>query len=87
MSKTNRDNFDFFNKVDLDIEEKPKEIDLKFWQLSKGSKFFGRGTGQSRDGHMCRRCGAIVADPTTHAKWHEEIEKMIVKEIKISSSY
>lgn len=77
--------FGFFNKDNLDIET-PK-LDIEFWQLSKKSDVYGKGSGDSRNCHMCRRCGAIVGDLTTHSRWHSEVEKIELENIHVSATY
>ena len=72
---------------DAELVIKDKAVDIGFWQLSKRSRLYGHGSGESRAGSMCRRCGAVVGDNTLHAQWHAMIEKIDVSKVVVSASY
>lgn len=79
--------FDFVEQMGTVPEDEKAEIEIKFWSLSKSSRLHGLGSGQARDGFMCRRCGSVVGDVQQHAIWHRDIEGIEVSRIEKTANW
>ena len=69
------------------MEEVEINIELPFIKLSKGSIVYGANSSHSMLTYVCGRCFSVVVDKTSHARWHQTIEHVIVTKIIMRSNY